>query len=460
MEVQRLPIPEGSAKDDSGVPYAEEAKKLALDAIPYGEPLTDTEMRSFMRPLYEKGKASQIRTYSCIFYVRVWDETSHGAKERWKQAHDGVLEQLFGTHQVRGISWRNRSKEPVNVQKRSPLEDSDVFQRSKMTGNNPSALVNTEQVYRPENDMILKGSEDPSEYSVKAYAFGLKIQDAVRKRDLVAFFSLVDGELAHGPRRKYVENKNFRAIFPDSWRANVLKDEPPRAPVGWRGFMLANGLIWYEGSDIFRIVSVNDWVKEEFPPAPVGWEVDGKPLPPRCFAVEWLSSDNFEEFAERFSISYTYDSPEFEDFAHNTGKYFGDPIFPFDPIDFHDQKISLWRNVIDCAEDSDQLIIEDFSVRDVSEENPHVYDEYTILADVSTNLCQELAPNLPGKCLKSYLVEFCSNGGGSMGCHTVYNIYGLFRMAGGDNIIFPLKNFDAENPARNFLDSKENVFDF
>ena len=120
MEVQRLPIPEGSAADDGGAPYAEEAKTLALDTIPYGTPMTDTEMRSFMRTLYEKGKASQVRTYSCIFYVRVWDETPPGAKERWKQTHDGVLEQLFGTHQVRGVSWQNRDNEPVNVQIMGP----------------------------------------------------------------------------------------------------------------------------------------------------------------------------------------------------------------------------------------------------------------------------------------------------------------------------------------------------
>ena len=116
MEVERLPIPEGSAEDDSEAPYTEEAKGLELDTIPYGVPLTDTEMRNVMRPLYKKGKGSQVRTYSCIFYVRVWDETPAGAKERWKQAHDGVLEQLFGTHQVRGISWKDRGKEPVNVQ--------------------------------------------------------------------------------------------------------------------------------------------------------------------------------------------------------------------------------------------------------------------------------------------------------------------------------------------------------
>ncbi len=120
MEVQRLPVPEGSAEDDGGAPYYEEAKSLELASIPCGVPLTDLEMRNVMQGLYEKGKASQVRTYSCIFYVRVWDETPPGAKERWKQAHDGILEQLFGTHQVRGTSWKDRDKEPVNVPIISP----------------------------------------------------------------------------------------------------------------------------------------------------------------------------------------------------------------------------------------------------------------------------------------------------------------------------------------------------
>ena len=114
MEVQRLPIPEGSAEDDHGMLYVEEAKGLALDTIPYGTPLTDEQIRNAMQHLYEKGKASQIRTYSCVFYVRVWDETHSGAKKRWKQAL-ALLQQLFGTHQVRGTSWKDRHKEPVNV---------------------------------------------------------------------------------------------------------------------------------------------------------------------------------------------------------------------------------------------------------------------------------------------------------------------------------------------------------
>ena len=282
----------------------------------------------------------------------------------------------------------------------------------------------------------------------EAYAFGLRIQEAVREKDLAKFFSLVDGELEYGPRRKYAENKAFRDIFPDSWRSAILNDEPPCTPVGWRGFMLANGLVKYkapsEDSDTFRLVAVHDWVPEKFPPVPVGWKVDDRLLPPTCFEYKSDSGDNFEAFAEQFSIA------DYGDFSHNTGKYFGDPIYPFKD----NTAGNIWRYVGDCARDMapDQLQISDSRVE-------YVYPSggerlrYRILADVSPNLCQNLAPNLPGKCLESYLVDvdYC---GGSLGCRGPYTIYGMFQMRNGERIIFPLKNFRTENPARNFLDSK------
>ena len=114
LEVQQLPIPEGRAADDDGRPYVEEAEELALDVLPYGVPLTDQEFRRVMSPLFENGKAGNVRSYSCIFYVRVWDETALEAKERWQNAHDRLLEQLFGTHLVRGRRWLERHLEPVN----------------------------------------------------------------------------------------------------------------------------------------------------------------------------------------------------------------------------------------------------------------------------------------------------------------------------------------------------------
>ena len=107
MEVQRLPIPEGRADDDEGPAYIKEAERLPLDAIPYGAKLTNSQVREFASPIHDMGMASQIRTYSCVFFVRVWDETSAGAKERWKQAHQDVLQSLFGTYPVpQNVLWR------------------------------------------------------------------------------------------------------------------------------------------------------------------------------------------------------------------------------------------------------------------------------------------------------------------------------------------------------------------
>ena len=115
MEVQPVPIPPGRADDDGGRPYSEEAVELGLGTIPYGEPLSNARMLELMRPIFEMGKESRVRKYSCIFHVRVWDETPATSKGRWKQAHYGVLQQRFGTYQVPDFGWSERDEHPANV---------------------------------------------------------------------------------------------------------------------------------------------------------------------------------------------------------------------------------------------------------------------------------------------------------------------------------------------------------
>ena len=91
-----------------------------------------------------------------------------------------------------------------------------------------------------------------------AYAFGLKVQQFVKNNDLQGIFSLVEGELENGPRKKFVNSKLFKEIFDNEWVELVLSSEPPCSPVGWRGFMLGNGMIWYNkykiGWKIFSII--------------------------------------------------------------------------------------------------------------------------------------------------------------------------------------------------------------
>ena len=105
MVVLRHPIPRGQADDDHGRPYTEEADDLRLEDIPYGVPLSYGEVTRHMERIRDLGKMRKVRSYSCIFWVKVWDKTSPEAKARWKEAHDGVLEGLFGTYQVKDEPW-------------------------------------------------------------------------------------------------------------------------------------------------------------------------------------------------------------------------------------------------------------------------------------------------------------------------------------------------------------------
>ena len=106
MVVRRRPVPPGGATGDSERSYAEEAASLPFEEIQYGMPLADNEVVTGFKPFYDAGKESRVRTYSCVFFIQVWDETSEFAKERWQQAHDRVLEGLFGTFTVRDEPWQ------------------------------------------------------------------------------------------------------------------------------------------------------------------------------------------------------------------------------------------------------------------------------------------------------------------------------------------------------------------
>ncbi len=81
---------------------AEQADSLKAK---YDQRLSDGEFNQHFEPIWEAGKTGKVRSYSCIFWIRVWDKTAPGAKMRWKQAHDKILEGLFGTYQVQDDPW-------------------------------------------------------------------------------------------------------------------------------------------------------------------------------------------------------------------------------------------------------------------------------------------------------------------------------------------------------------------
>ncbi len=110
MILRQVPVPSGGDSDDDSsryTSYLEESKALQLARIPYNVPLDDTEVITAIRPIHDAGKNEEIRTYSCIFWAQVWDQTSVDAKERWKDAHDRILEGFLGTYLVNDDPWKN-----------------------------------------------------------------------------------------------------------------------------------------------------------------------------------------------------------------------------------------------------------------------------------------------------------------------------------------------------------------
>ena len=103
--LSRRSIPDGSAWDDSGGPYEDEWKHLGIDELPYDYGLTEDEFRGAVASLVEQGRNRQVRTYECIFYVQLWDLTPDDAKGRWKDAHDRIIEGLFGAYTVQDDPW-------------------------------------------------------------------------------------------------------------------------------------------------------------------------------------------------------------------------------------------------------------------------------------------------------------------------------------------------------------------
>lgn len=85
--------------------YAAEADSLPFGDIPYGKPLTDAQIVRHLQPISDAGRDEDVRSYACIFWLRVWDKTSPDAKERWKQAHDVILEGMFGAYTMRQDPW-------------------------------------------------------------------------------------------------------------------------------------------------------------------------------------------------------------------------------------------------------------------------------------------------------------------------------------------------------------------
>jgi len=186
------------------------------------------------------------------------------------------------------------------------------------------------------------------------------------------------------------------------------------------------------------------------------WKYEEKVLHPYCFQTEWISSDNIQEFYERFmgiNENY-YNTKEFEDFSLNIGRYWGKEIDDFSPIkpSWGDSGFpNINNNVSDLElavsmESCLSKTSNNFGNRDGWITSSESRDEYSykVLKKISAEQCQLLAPNLRGNCLQSYLLEVYDWGGGSMSFNTL-QVFGLFEMLDNKQYIFPLKKFTSKD---------------
>jgi hypothetical protein len=85
--------------------YLAERATLPLDGMEFMKPISDDQFGRIMQPIRRMGKEKKVRSYSCVFYVQVWDQTSPGAKERWKHATEVVIGGAFYRATVSGSPW-------------------------------------------------------------------------------------------------------------------------------------------------------------------------------------------------------------------------------------------------------------------------------------------------------------------------------------------------------------------
>jgi len=282
----------------------------------------------------------------------------------------------------------------------------------------------------------------------EAYDFGIKIQNIIKEKDLEGLFELVEGELQSGPRKSFIKDKNFDELFSEEWVTSILSSTPDCSPVGWRGFMLDSGSIWYNvGKKDWEIFRINGAIEEEVKQSKGGWSFKEKLIQPTCFARVWMSGDNFEEYADQFKIL------NYEKFTNTPGEFFGKEITNFKPIKaMWDEYITIINVVNDCPHKNLEINTDKkFITMEVKDDFGKTEFGYSTIKKIDEKKCSALAPNINSKCLSSYLVNAGDFSGGSMGWDMSYGIYGLFDLEKLGPSIVPLIFFENKNEALNYV---------
>ena len=127
------------------------------------------------------------------------------------------------------------------------------------------------------------------------------------------------------------------------------------------------------------------WCSNSFGETADAWKIDNKYLTPKCFIYEWMSSDNFEEYYNR----YGPENKKWEDWWNNIGLYFGKEIPLEDSFEasWGEDTLSLTRYLKDCT-----------SSKPITEDKEKLLS-YEVSGTMPKGSCKILAPNVSAKCL-------------------------------------------------------------
>ena len=163
-----------------------------------------------------------------------------------------------------------------------------------------------------------------------------------------------------------------------------------------------------------------------------GWIFENKTLHPECFYMEQWSSEVYKDYykTKTGSKENFFSSAEYKDFSNNPGKYF--------------KKLD---NILSTSlEKCKNFISKEFRTNHMdgvvySSSGDRLFETYYLEEKISKKNCMELAPNIEGKCLESYLLNRSHWGGGSMTLNE-RTIYGIFKDKTKGIFILPLKRFN------------------
>jgi hypothetical protein len=303
----------------------------------------------------------------------------------------------------------------------------------------------------------------------EAHDFGQKIQSLIVNKDINGIYeNVLIEELQNGPRKKFISNKSFEQIFPKDWVKEVSVSEIPCDSVGWRGFMISDGRIWFDKNEKYgwTIISINGVNQEYFQDEQlIGWETNKGIIPPSCFPTfGYFEKPKVDLFTKEFSIKNK------RKFEHSPGKYIGKTI----PLNYkitskvsEDNVYSVATNLDECFQwnsengfakkkerKNDLVVVKNIIYQKNNLGNRENHDQfkshYQVLSKLDLSTCNQLANQL-SRCQESYLIRIGYHSGGSIGWLGRYYIFGIFEAKDNSKFLVPLKVFGTKNESLNFL---------